>query len=71
MPRVGGRNRWLLLACTCLLILAGVALGGAWLGRSAPPNPLNRLVKLDSDHMGTPQAAIDAVLAWLASLPPH
>jgi pimeloyl-ACP methyl ester carboxylesterase len=37
----------------------------------APPNPLNRLVKLDSDHMGTPQAAIDAVLAWLASLPPH
>ena len=37
----------------------------------APPNPLNHLVKLDSDHMGTPQAAIDAVLAWLASLPPH
>jgi pimeloyl-ACP methyl ester carboxylesterase len=37
----------------------------------APQNPLNRMVKLDSDHMGTPQAAIDAVLAWLASLPPH
>jgi pimeloyl-ACP methyl ester carboxylesterase len=37
----------------------------------APANPFNRLVNVKSDHMGTPQAAIDAVLAWLASLPPH
>jgi pimeloyl-ACP methyl ester carboxylesterase len=37
----------------------------------APANPLNRLVNVKADHMGTPQAAIDAVLAWLASLPPH
>jgi len=31
-----------LLSFTCLLILAGVALGGAWLGRSSSASPLQR-----------------------------
>jgi tetratricopeptide (TPR) repeat protein len=44
MPRVGVRNRRILLSCTCLLIAAGVALGGAWLGRSSPPSPLDRAI---------------------------
>jgi tetratricopeptide (TPR) repeat protein len=42
MPRVGIRKRWLLLSLTCLLILAGVALGGAWLGRTSPASPLKQ-----------------------------
>ncbi|HKI20094.1 MAG TPA: tetratricopeptide repeat protein, partial [Isosphaeraceae bacterium] len=42
MPRVGARNRWFFLWFTCLLILAGVALGGAWLVRSSPASPLQR-----------------------------
>ncbi len=30
----------------------------------APANPLNRYVTVDADHLGTPTAARDAVLAW-------
>ncbi len=42
MLRVGSRNHWLLLSFTCLLILAGVAVGAAWLGRSSPASPLKQ-----------------------------
>ncbi|HUE19310.1 MAG TPA: alpha/beta fold hydrolase [Stellaceae bacterium] len=34
-----------------------------------PANPLNRFVTESAGHMQTPQAAIPAVLAWLAALP--
>ena len=34
----------------------------------APTNPLNRYVTVDADHLGTPTAAREAVLAWLAQL---
>ena len=34
----------------------------------APANPLNRFVMLASAHLGTPDAARDAVLAWLPEL---
>jgi pimeloyl-ACP methyl ester carboxylesterase len=34
-----------------------------------PPNPLNRFVSVSAGHMQTPQAAIPAMLAWLATLP--
>jgi len=34
-----------------------------------PANPLNRLVPVDSEHLGTPAAGSDAVLAWLRTLP--
>ena len=34
----------------------------------APPNPLNRYVTVDSDHLGTPDAAKGAALAWLKDL---
>jgi pimeloyl-ACP methyl ester carboxylesterase len=34
----------------------------------APTNPLNRYVMADADHLGTPTAARDAVLAWLREL---
>jgi pimeloyl-ACP methyl ester carboxylesterase len=34
----------------------------------APANPLNRYVIVKSDHLGTPDAAGDAVLAWLKEL---
>jgi len=37
----------------------------------APANPLNRYVSVDSDHMGTPDASRDAVLAWLKDLAAH
>ena len=33
----------------------------------APANPLNRFVMVASTHLGTPNAARDAVLAWLRS----
>jgi len=35
----------------------------------APANPLNRFVMVASSHLGTPDAARDAVLAWLPELP--
>jgi pimeloyl-ACP methyl ester carboxylesterase len=34
----------------------------------APANPLNRLVMVASAHLGTPNAAREAVLAWLPEL---
>jgi esterase/lipase len=34
----------------------------------APANPLNRFVMVASAHLGTPDAARDSVLAWLAEL---
>ncbi len=34
----------------------------------APANPLNRLVTVHSNHVGTPDAGADAALAWLAEL---
>ena len=34
-----------------------------------PANALNRLVAVDSEHLGTPAAGADAVLAWLKTLP--
>jgi len=43
-------------------------LGPAYAFDKAPQNPLNRYVKVSSDHPGTPIAAKDAVLAWLNEL---
>jgi len=34
----------------------------------APANPVNRYVTVDADHLGTPTASRDAVLAWLREL---
>ena len=34
----------------------------------APANPLNRYVTVSADHLGTPTAAREAVLAWLGEL---
>ncbi|HJU16921.1 MAG TPA: alpha/beta fold hydrolase [Stellaceae bacterium] len=34
----------------------------------APANPLNRYITVNADHLGTPNAAIEAVLAWLREL---
>ena len=34
----------------------------------APANPLNRFVMVTSSHLGTPNAAREAVLAWLSEL---
>jgi hypothetical protein len=34
----------------------------------APANPQNRYVTVDSDHLGTPTAAREAVLIWLSGL---
>ena len=36
--------------------------------KQAPANPLNRYVKLGSDHSGTLTAGKDAVLSWLSDL---
>jgi pimeloyl-ACP methyl ester carboxylesterase len=37
----------------------------------APKNPFNRLIKVNADHNGTPQAAIPAVLDWLSGRLPN
>ena len=34
----------------------------------APSNPLNRYVTVSADHLGTPTASQEAVLAWLREL---
>jgi hypothetical protein len=34
----------------------------------APTNPLNRYIIVTADHLGTPTAAREAVLAWLREL---
>jgi pimeloyl-ACP methyl ester carboxylesterase len=33
-----------------------------------PSNPLNRLVRVDADHRGTPAAGREAILSWLKAL---
>jgi len=40
----------------------------ATLFKLAPPNPRNRFVMVHSNHIGTPDAGTDVVLAWLAEL---
>ena len=42
--------------------------GPAYAFSHAPPNPLNRYVAVSADHLGTPTAAREAVLAWLGEL---
>jgi pimeloyl-ACP methyl ester carboxylesterase len=37
----------------------------------APKDPLNLLIKVNADHVGTPQAAIPAVLDWLGGKLPN
>jgi hypothetical protein len=34
----------------------------------APSGPRNKHVTVEADHMGTPAASIDIVLAWLKTL---
>jgi len=49
-------------------------LGPAYAFNKAPSNPLNRYVKLTTDHGGTINEARDSVLAWLsdvAAAQPH
>jgi esterase/lipase len=43
-------------------------LGPAYAFDKAAKNPLNQYVKVSADHLGTPIAAKDAVLAWLKQL---
>ena len=43
-------------------------LGPTYAFNKAPANPLNRYVKLGSDHLGTLSAGKDAVLSWLSDL---
>ena len=43
-------------------------LGPTYAFNKAPANPLNRYVKLGSDHSGTLTAGKDAVLSWLSDL---
>ena len=43
-------------------------LGRSYAFSHAPPNRLNRYVMVSADHLGTPNAARDAVLAWLKDL---
>ena len=33
-----------------------------------PPNKLNRLIHVSSNHLGTPDAAVDQTLAWISQL---
>lgn len=42
--------------------------GPAFAFDKAPPNPLNRYVVVGANHIGVPDAAAPAVLAWLAEL---
>ena len=42
----------------------------AYAFEKAQSNPLNRFVTVDADHLGTPDAASAAVLAWLRDLMP-
>ena len=42
--------------------------GPSYIFDKAPPNPLNRYVTVNSDHLGTPRAARDVVLKWLGEL---
>ena len=55
-----------------LLWVAGTAdrsqPGPAYAFSHAPANPLNRCVTVSADHLGTPTAAREAVLAWLGEL---
>lgn len=55
-----------------LLWIAGTAdrsqPGPGYAFSHAPANPLNRYVTVSADHLGTPTAAREAVLAWLREL---
>jgi hypothetical protein len=55
-----------------LLWVAGTAdrsqLGPGYAFSRAPANPLNRYVTVSADHLGTPAAAREAVVAWLREL---
>jgi hypothetical protein len=55
-----------------LLWVAGTAdrsqAGPGYAFSGTPANPLNRYVTVDADHLGTPTAAREAVLAWLKEL---
>ena len=55
-----------------LLWVAGTAdcspTGPGYAFSRAPANPLNRYITVDADHLGTPTASRDAVLAWLREL---
>ena len=55
-----------------LLWVAGTAdcspTGPGYAFSRAPANPVNRYVTVDADHLGTPTASRDAVLAWLREL---
>ncbi len=42
--------------------------GPGWAFDQAPANPLNRYVTVNSSHLGTPDAAVDAVLSWLKAV---
>ena len=42
--------------------------GRGYIFDRAPQNPLNRYVTVNSDHIGTPAAAQEIVLNWLATL---
>lgn len=58
-----------------LLLVAGnqdaTQRGPSYIFDKAPPNPLNRYVTVNSDHVGTPTAAREAVLKWLGELSAH
>lgn len=55
-----------------LLWVAGLSdrsqFGSEGMFGSAPFNPMNRYVTVDSDHLGTPTAAREAVISWLREL---
>lgn len=55
-----------------LLLVAGnqdtIQRGPSYIFDKAPPNPLNRYVTVNSDHLGTPTAAREVVLNWLGEL---
>jgi hypothetical protein len=57
---------------TALLWVAGTAdrsqPGPGYAFSHAPANPLNRYVTVSADHLGTPTADREAVLAWLREL---
>ena len=42
--------------------------GSGYAFARAPANPLNRYVTVSADHLGTPTASQEAVLAWLREL---
>jgi dienelactone hydrolase len=73
-PAVMPRNTANLKPAAALLWVVGTrdplfARGAAYAFADAPANPVSRYVVVPADHLSTPAASIDAVLAWLAALP--